>query len=63
MITMPALQTMEAEAIRYRGRPDDAWIGQYHLGADAALELIELARCELERRGAATVRVEKTPIR
>lgn len=53
MITMPGLQIMEDEARRCLGRPDDAWIGQYHLGSEDAIALIELARCELRRRNQA----------
>jgi hypothetical protein len=49
-VTLAELDAMEREAGAYRGRPDDAWIGQYHLGTKGALELIDLARNELKRR-------------
>jgi hypothetical protein len=49
-VTLAELDAMEREARTYRGRADDAWIGQYHLGTEGALELIDLARDELKRR-------------
>ena len=47
--TLTDLDRMAAEAKRHEGRPDAAWIGQFNLGVDGALALIQLARQALEK--------------